>query len=322
MSEMSEAMETPKMEDFLGGAATAVTTKVTKKTPSKKGKTPDLITATASEIENMTAQEILEQGRAIQADTDFNLFKIGGLVSVAWDKKLHIEFGYDSYEEYIRAEFATLSSSPYRKARYLRTIYENLVESQVSWESVKDIGWTKLSVLADMLTTENVKEITEMVKSNKMTVLQLQEWKKAQNESETENTPPPPKSDISTLTLKVHPDQKETIQTALDKAMSEFGTEYPAVAMDHICTGYLTGALGKAKKAKTFKEQMEAMSAEDVLAIFEVVFPNVNLSAEEVVEVNSAQEQPTAEVIPFANEDETIAELGGAEDDIVYEEEV
>jgi hypothetical protein len=309
--------ETPKMEDI--SSSTATITEIKPKQSKKKAAATelDLISKVANEIENLTPDQVFKQGREIQADNDFNLFKIGGLISVAWHKKLHADFGYDSHEDYIKAEFANLSSSPYRKARYLRAIYENLVQEQIKWESVKDLGWTKLSVLSPILTEDNVEDIVSKCKG--MTVLQIQEWKKAQAVQEPNvKIVETEESDISSFTLKVHGDQKETIKKALEKSKAEFGTDYDAVAMDHICMGYLTGALGKAKKSKTFKEQMQEMSAEDVLAVFESCFPNIKLAAEEV----EVSETSVVSDIPFADDSTSglVADLSA--ENVVYEEEV
>ena len=309
--------ETPKMEDISGTATiTEIKPKQSKKKAAAKAEL-DLIFKVANQIENLTPEQVFQQGREIQADNDFNLFKIGGLISVAWHKKLHVDFGYDSHEEYIKSEFANLSSSPYRKARYLRAIYENLVQEKIKWESVKDLGWTKLSVLSPILTEENVDEI--VAKCKNMTVLQIQEWRKAQDAQEPNvKIVETEESDITSFTLKVHGDQKETIKKALEKSKAEFGTDYDAVAMDHICMGYLTGSLGKAKKSKTFKEQMQAMSAEDVLAVFESCFPNIKLAAEEM----EASETSVASDIPFADDSTSglVADLSA--ENVVYEEEV
>ena len=45
-----------------------------------------------------------------------------------------------------------------RKARYLISIYDNLVTKMIPWEKVSHLGWTKLKDLAPVLTPENVDE--------------------------------------------------------------------------------------------------------------------------------------------------------------------
>lgn len=332
--------ETPKMEDLAGGdasesstkppdkagGATATSTKttkkkkVTKKTSAKKEL--DLIVQVAFEIENLDKEAALAQGRQIQADTDFNLFKIGGILAVVRENGWYSE--YETFQKYVDSEFSTLSRSPYRKARYLMAIYNALVESGVKWEKVAALGWTKLSVIASKLTTENVNEWIKIAKSR--TVIQIQEYIKEQEAAGvTDPDADPPKSDLTTFSVKVHADQKENIKSALEKAKSEFGTEFDAVALDHIVMGYLTGSLGKAKKAPTFKKQMAALPVEEVLAVFEAVFPDVTVNAEQITVVDD--DETVDESGEDLTEDETVEvgegdEEGIVDDDVVMEEEV
>jgi phosphoribosylanthranilate isomerase len=306
--------------------ATVVTTKkkkVTKKT-SAKGEM-DLIVQVAHEIENLDKEAALAQGRQIQSDTDFNLFKIGGILAVVRENAWYSE--YETFQKYVEAEFSTLSRSPYRKARYLMAIYNALVESGVKWEKVSSIGWTKLSVIAGKLTPENVDEWIKI--ATERTVIQLQQHIKELDAGEHsgDDVEPPEKSDLTIFSIKVHADQKENIKQALEKSKQEFGTPFDAVALDHIVMGYMTGSLGKAKKSPTFRELMLANGPEAVLNIFGEVFPNVNISAElpgegqyptedEIVEASDEIVEDTVEV------GETKSEGILAEDDVLLEEEV
>ncbi|MEK0325570.1 MAG: hypothetical protein QQN63_07680 [Nitrosopumilus sp.] len=85
---------------------------------------------------------------------------------------------------------------------------------------------------------------------------------------------------VTTLTFKVHEDQKETINQAVDQALEESNTEFKAVALEAICLNYLAGGSTKASKPLSLTGTMEKYSAETVLDAFEVVFPDVNLTAE------------------------------------------
>jgi hypothetical protein len=65
----------------------------------------------------------------------------------------------------------------YRKALYWIEIYKRLVEAEVPWEKVKNIGWTKLKDLAPVLTKENVDSWVKV--AEEQTALQLVETVKA-----------------------------------------------------------------------------------------------------------------------------------------------
>ena len=135
-----------------------------KKAAAKKARpAKDLIVETASQIENLNKEAALEMGRVIQADTDFNLFRIGGILSVVRANQWYD--AHETFQAYVEAEFPTLSRSPYRKARYLMAIYGNLIESGVKWEQVASLGWTKLTIISDLLSPENVEEWVETASS-------------------------------------------------------------------------------------------------------------------------------------------------------------
>lgn len=82
----------------------------------------------------------------------------------------------------------------------------------------------------------------------------------------------------TTMTFKLHEDQKATVREALEKAKHESGTTVDTVALEAIALDYL-GSGSKLKAIPTLKELMEIKSAEEVLQIFSEVFPNVSLEA-------------------------------------------
>lgn len=334
---MAEA-KSPVMEDLSKApTATATKKKVVKLTPKKKAaakkvtaakkvEKPDLIQQVAHEVENLTKEKALAEGRNVQADNDYNNFKIGGILSVVRAHGWYSD--YDTFQQYIEQEFPTLSARPYRKARYLMEIYDKLVESKVKWTDVESLGWTKLSVISGVLTPDNVKEWA--TKAKKLTVLQLQGHIKELNAvakgEGKESTEPDPKT-LTTMTFKVHPDQKENIKGALEKARQEYSTEFDSVALDHLAMGYLTGKLGKVKKV-TLASLMKKTGPEEVMAEFAKVFPHLNVVVTEEVEQLDASDETvevaaeaealvgaaTAESAPFEN--------GETEQDVVFEEDL
>jgi hypothetical protein len=60
-----------------------------------------------------------------------------------------------------------------------------------------------------------------------------------------------------------HEDQIETIQLALDHARSELGTEFDSVALDAICTNYLSG--GSVTKPSSVVDVLKRYSVEEIL---------------------------------------------------------
>jgi protein involved in sex pheromone biosynthesis len=82
------------------------------------------------------------------------------------------------------------------------------------------------------------------------------------------------------------------INQALDKAKVETGSEFSAVNLEAISMDYLAGPSKPAKEAKATKEEkvkatkdglkdyMENFTWEEVLGVFEIVWPDVDLMVE------------------------------------------
>ena len=235
----------------------------------------DVIVQTAKEISHLDKDTAFEVVPSLIESVDFSYFKLGGVLSAIQDNDWW-QGEAPNFKEFIQDNFGL----HYRKAMYLINIYDGLVESGVPWAKVSGLGWTKLKELADILTPENVDEWVE--KANSMTTLNLQAAVKAfkAGELNTDGTTDPDSSGVSTITFKVHPDQKETIKEAVEKAMEEADTEFKGVALEAICLNYLSGGSTKKQKAPSLKALMEKASPEEVLEVFEVLWPEINLTAE------------------------------------------
>jgi len=253
------------------------------KPKAKTAKVKDMIADTAHTIENLTMDKAYAMVKDLSNDMDFTYFKLGGVLSVIQANNWYTDSGFDNFRAFVEEKFGI----GYRKAMYMIGIYNGLVESGVPWDTVKDLGWTKLKELAEILTEENVDEWLEI--ATDMTVLQLQDYIKQLNKGDTETGDAPEVDDtnkVTTLTFKVHEDQKEVITDAVDKAKNDADTEHNNVALEAICMQYLSGGkptkASKAKAAKipTLKEQMQASDWEEVLEIFEQLWPEVQLTAE------------------------------------------
>lgn len=235
----------------------------------------DLIVETVSEIENMTKESAFLIVPALIESVDFSYFKLGGVLSAIQDNGWW-EDEAPTFKEFIPEKFGL----HYRKAMYLIKIYDGLVEADIPWNKVSGLGWTKLKELADILTPENVDEWVE--KANTMSVLQLIAAVKAfkSGKLSTDGTTDPDSSGVSTITFTVHPDQKETIKQAINQAMEDSDTEFKGVALEAICLNFLSGGSTKQSKPMSIVGTMEKYSVEQVLDAFEVVFPEINLTAE------------------------------------------
>jgi hypothetical protein len=245
---------------------------------------PDVIATTAHEVENIGKENAPAIVRALLNDTDFNFFKLGGVLAVIQTNQWFGE--HDTFRAYVEAEFGL----SYRKAVYLVAIYTALVQSGVSWDKVKALGWTKLKELAGILTSKNADAWVK--KALGATTLQLQDMVKQAREKQAQKeaadgasgdgaTPETTAKKVSTKTFKLHDDQREIVEAALDKAKIEGNTEVDAVALEYICVNYVNnmGAVVAAKQ-KGLQELMAETPIEYVLATLEAVFPKLNMTIE------------------------------------------
>lgn len=265
-SETAEAIET------------ASETKALEK-PEAEGKllvaAHDLIKDTVQEIDGMKEEKAFAQVPKLLDSIDQDYFKLGGVLSKVQNEGWFMNKGYETFKAYVEAE----CNIQYRKAMYLIQIYNGLVASGVEWDQVKHLGWTKLKELATILTVENADEWVSLAED--MTVLQLQEHIKqstaAEHSADSASSDTTAKQ-TTTMTFKLHQDQKDTVREALDKAKHEAGTEFDSVALEAMSIGYLGG---ESKVAKvSLVDLLKTKSAEEVLEAFGTVFPDVKVTAE------------------------------------------
>lgn len=260
----------------------------------EQAETGDVIVRVAHEIENLKADKAFKMVPTLLDNIDRDYFRLGGVLAKVQSEGWFMEKQHETFRAFVEADCGIA----YRKAMYLIQIYNGLVESGVAWELVGHLGWTKLKELAPILTTDNVIEWVAVAEG--MTVLQLQEHIKASSKGvDSGNSPDAGASDAkatTTMTFKLHEDQKTTVRDALDKAKHESATDVDSVALEYIAMDYLGSS--KLKAVTTLKELMEGKSVEEVLQVFEEVFPTVVLQAavyDTVEEAQAAQAAAEAE---------------------------
>lgn len=236
----------------------------------------DLIKNTVHEIENLKEDKAFALVPKLLDNIDQDYFRLGGVLAIIQNEGWFMDKAYENFKAYVEAELPTLG---YRKVMYLIQIYNGLVASGVQWEQVKHLGWTKLKELSPILSQENVDEWVALAET--LTVLQLQDHIKAATaapSSDGKTTDDADAKKVTTMTFKVHTDQKEIVREALDKAKHDIGTEFDTVALESICINFLGGE-SKLKAIPTLAELMTGKSAEEVLGVFGDIFPDVILEA-------------------------------------------
>lgn len=246
----------------------------------------DPITSAIAEIESVTnAEDAKAAVENLLATEGLNDFKLGGYLSHIQDNGWFM--GHDTFQAFIEAELPV----KYRKAMYLINIYNGLSVLGIPWEKVSSLGWTIIIELLPVLSAENVDQWLDAVKGlNRETVHEM--VKKALAVGNDESEPEADPTMVKTLTFKAHADQEETIETALDLAMSKTGTTVRTVALEYICLQY-NGAGGESvtfPTAKQYIAQLKQKNGGDDTAtllallgdgVFEEFFPSLTMKVEE-----------------------------------------
>lgn len=233
----------------------------------------DLIVATATELENMTQEQAFNEVRTLSDNVDYTYFRLGGVLAVIQgNSDWWRDTGAETFRQFIEDHFGI----HYRKAMYLINIYAALVESGVPFDKLAGLGWSKVKELTPVITLDNADEWVE--RASNLTVLQLNEAVKKAKEGTLEKSDETPgeAKGVTTFTAKVHPDQKATIEQAIEQAMKEADTEFKGVALEAICLNYLSGA--KVSKPLSLAEVMKKHTYEEVLNAFSKQWPEVDLT--------------------------------------------
>lgn len=240
---------------------------------------PDLITDTAHELENLSQDKAIPLVKELMNAADFSEFKLGGVLAKIQSEQWFGE--HPNFKTFVEVEFGM----NYRKAAYLSSIYNGLVEANVPWVKVSGLGWSKLKELTGVLTSENVDEWVE--KASNMNVQALISYVKEMQKPEGAMVQKEVKT-VTNKTFKLHDDQKETVEAALDKARTASNTESDTVALEHICIEYLSQTSKAKPKAQTLQQMFKAVidknngnteaAVEEIFGAFGELFPDVDVN--------------------------------------------
>jgi hypothetical protein len=235
----------------------------------KVEKTGNLIMDIAHEVESMTKTKALNEAERLAENIEVNYFELGGVLNLINDNTW-LE-GFPNFDDFVFEKYGFQG----RKARYLISIYDNLVTKQIPWEKVSHLGWTRLKDLAPIITPENVDEW--VAKAEKLTVRELKALidagkPKGEGEKTAKTT-----DDITKMTFKLKPDQADIVQQALAKAKGELHTEFDTVALESICSGYVGGS-SQVMKPVDLDDMIKNIGLEPLLQRVAELFPHYEIT--------------------------------------------
>lgn len=239
------------------------------------------------EVENMDKKTALELVVELNEQADIAFFRLGGILSLVsangwWQTE---DNKYPTFRAYIEQEHGL----EYRKATYWIAIYNALAKSDVPWEKIKTVGWTKLNEIAKVLTVENVDDW--VAKAEKVNTLTLHDMVKKESEGgATDDGTPVETEKVTTKTFKVHAGQKEVIEAAIKKVREISGTEVDTMALEYICQDFLGGS-GAQNSSLTPPQQLaklvKGLDLEVVMHVVDETFSDFDFTVDKKVAANS-----------------------------------
>jgi hypothetical protein len=126
----------------------------------QQAKTGDFFADTAAEIDGMTRTEALAKAESLSGEVSEG-FCLGGVLKRINDNDWW-KPDYNSFADYVWE----VHGFRIRQAQYLAEAYTYLIDHKIPYETVKDLGWTKLRYLvcAQYLTAENAEELVARFK--------------------------------------------------------------------------------------------------------------------------------------------------------------
>jgi hypothetical protein len=243
----------------------------------------DPIITVASKIEKINSlAEVEKIIKDLSEATGCEFFILGGAVVRGQELFAKSKFqGFKNFREYIEATHGIR----YPKAMRAAQVYRKLVDLDAPWPAFENIGWTKVLVLVDVVTKENIQGWVTKAKKTNIHSLKVQvDAEKQKGKTATEQAPAEVKT-ITTKTFKLHEDQKQLVQDGLKKASEETGSAVDAVNLEAVFQSYMGGGLAFADVAQAMAYAAKhtsdaALFVQKQIAMMEKLFPQLSIAVE------------------------------------------
>ncbi len=96
-------------------------------------------------------------------------FDLGGLLARIHREKWFVGAGHADFRSYVEQRHGF----KLRKALYLVSIYESVIDLGLTWNELKPVGWSKLKELVGVITQDNASQWLATAAAEDMTVLKL-----------------------------------------------------------------------------------------------------------------------------------------------------
>jgi len=210
-------------------------------------RTPPIVSV-ESVVEDSIRVQIREQLRGYEK----HCMRMAKLLSQVKRQELYFEWGFPSFDEYVKADLGF----EVRRAYYHIAIWKTFGEKfNIPENRIQQVGWVKAGYLASLdrvgvLTDENVEEWLE--RATEITTQELvAEIKEAKAKVETldtsiiptinPNTGPAVLETIERVSFHLYPGQQECVKKAFEVASRIAGSDKKGHLLETICLSFLSG---------------------------------------------------------------------------------
>ena len=241
----------------------------------------DAISSISHVVQTMDFTALVAATTELIASRDFSVFKIGAALAAVQDsggwQDTHAKF-----HDFMAEEF----DLDKRVGYYYIKIYDGVLASNLEWSDVAHLGWTKLRILASVF-LKNIGVPADWVeKADPLTCAQLsvlvkEALLKAEGKEAPENEGGEVAETVHSMTFKLHNDQKEIVDLAIEAALLETGSEFNSVALDGICQLYLASQNDQTVVAVTGEmasEYLKNLGLADAMELLGVLYPEADIT--------------------------------------------
>lgn len=198
-------------------------------------------------IEGVEGEELIELAREVAEDSAAVDYKLGGILYHLRLGKAYQEAGNEYAEKggfglFIKEKL----NIEYRKAMYLIDIYYKFNLFGIDAEKVRELGWTKCSRIASVMTEHNADELVELAEES--TLADLSDTIK-ETYSKTSVATGEKRKKI-TFKFRLWEDQADAVKGILEGVTEQMGFKDPAEAFEHIVVEWAAEHYEPAKKSK------------------------------------------------------------------------
>lgn len=188
-------------------------------------------TRTKKVVKQITrSAEVREQILGIQEQKEKGYVNLALLLYEAYTGKYAVEWGYKDFRSYAENELAT----QYRKALNFVEIGEVVTNLGLPKSRLEKIGWSKLCLLAPILTRENMEEWLQQ--AEEITHRELAEVTRKERVERGDLNDRPK---VVKLTIKMSEAEAGVIESAIDDAKKLTNSENTTVALEMICSDWM-----------------------------------------------------------------------------------